>query len=246
MQSIYGAPLCQSLNAAPLDALITGWSWRRCSRRLSRPASPSRPTSEAERAALERHWQQRLERARYEVERARRQYDAVEPENRLVAPNARTRLGGGLGRAGAPEGRARTLWRERPETPSPEELARSGLTQDLPALWRAETTTQEERQTIVRLLVERILVEIIASSKQVRVQCHWHGGYRTAHRLTRPVARLRALSTYDALVERAAALHRMGHGFAEIAWVITAPRPRHRRICQGRSRMAFSRHELVG
>ena len=40
---------------------------------------------EAERAALDRHWLQRLERAGYEVERARRQYAAVEPENRLVA-----------------------------------------------------------------------------------------------------------------------------------------------------------------
>ena len=40
---------------------------------------------DAERAALERHWHQRRERARYEVDRARRQYGAVEPENRLVA-----------------------------------------------------------------------------------------------------------------------------------------------------------------
>jgi len=34
---------------------------------------------------LQRHWQQRLERAKYQTERARRQYDTVEPENRLVA-----------------------------------------------------------------------------------------------------------------------------------------------------------------
>ena len=40
---------------------------------------------EAERAAIDHHWRQRLERAAYEVERARRQYAAVEPENRLVA-----------------------------------------------------------------------------------------------------------------------------------------------------------------
>ena len=40
---------------------------------------------EAERAALDRRWLQRLERAGYEVERARRQYAAVESENRLVA-----------------------------------------------------------------------------------------------------------------------------------------------------------------
>src|SRR4029079_17580148 len=40
---------------------------------------------EQERPREEQLWQQRLERAHYEVERARRQYDAVEPENRLVA-----------------------------------------------------------------------------------------------------------------------------------------------------------------
>ena len=40
---------------------------------------------ELERTALQRQWRQRLERARYEAERARRQFDAVEPENRLVA-----------------------------------------------------------------------------------------------------------------------------------------------------------------
>jgi hypothetical protein len=39
----------------------------------------------AERVQLEGHWQQRLKRARYEGERAARQYAAVEPENRLVA-----------------------------------------------------------------------------------------------------------------------------------------------------------------
>lgn len=36
-------------------------------------------------AELEHQWQIRLERARYEAERAERQFDAVEPENRLVA-----------------------------------------------------------------------------------------------------------------------------------------------------------------
>ncbi len=36
-------------------------------------------------AAGQLEWALRMERARYEAERARRQYDAVEPENRLVA-----------------------------------------------------------------------------------------------------------------------------------------------------------------
>jgi hypothetical protein len=38
-----------------------------------------------ERLRLNRHWEQRLERASYDVQRAERKYQAVEPENRLVA-----------------------------------------------------------------------------------------------------------------------------------------------------------------
>jgi DNA invertase Pin-like site-specific DNA recombinase len=54
-----------------------------------------------ERERLHRHWKQRLERATYEAERAERQYQAVEPENRLVARSLSSskisRLDEGLG-----------------------------------------------------------------------------------------------------------------------------------------------------
>jgi len=45
----------------------------------------------------------------------------------------------------------------------------------LPALWKAETTTQEERQTIARLLLDRVLVEVVHDTERVRVVCHWQG-----------------------------------------------------------------------
>ena len=41
--------------------------------------------AEDERAMLDKLWRQRLERARYAADRARRQYQLAEPENRLVA-----------------------------------------------------------------------------------------------------------------------------------------------------------------
>src|SRR3954468_3470625 len=64
MKSVYDAPLCQSLTAAPLDALIA-----RLVLEAVRPAALEVSLAvatdlEAERAALERHWAQRLERAR--------------------------------------------------------------------------------------------------------------------------------------------------------------------------------------
>jgi hypothetical protein len=52
--------------------------------------------------------------------------------------------------------------------------------------------------------LERVLVEVVHNTEQVRVICHWHGGNRTSHELMRPVARLTTLSTYSSLVARAA------------------------------------------
>jgi hypothetical protein len=122
--------------------------------------------------------------------------------------------------------------RERPQSPTPAELAAiRQLTTDLPALWQAPTTTGAERQTIVRLLLERLLVTVVDGSEQVRLECHWHGGNQTAHMLVRPVARVKALSTYAALTARAADLHRSGNGYATIAAILNqeAWRPPKRR-----------------
>ncbi len=79
------------------------------------------------------------------------------------------------------------------------------------------STTQEERQTIVRLLLERVLVTVVGKTEQVGIECHWHGGNRTRHHLVRPIARLDALSTYPELVARAAGLRREGLSYVEIA-----------------------------
>jgi hypothetical protein len=173
-----------------------------------------------------------LERARYHVERARRQYSAVEPENRLVARTLEQAWEEALAEQTQLEAQFTRFRREQAQAPSPAELASiQNLAQDLPALWNAETTTREERQTIVRLLLERILVEVIDDSEQVRVECHWHGGNRTSHQVTRPVARMSALSTYSDLLARATELRNAGHNCGQIAVVLNQEgwRPAKRR-----------------
>jgi DNA-directed RNA polymerase specialized sigma24 family protein len=65
----------------------------------------------------------------------------------------------------------------------------------------------------------------------VRVECHWHGGSRTTHELTRPIARLAALSTYAALTARAAELRHEGLDCARVADILNSEgwRPAKRR-----------------
>lgn len=223
MKSVYDDPLCQSLAAGPLDALIADLVLEAVQPAVIEVSLAVAADVEAERAAVERHWQQRRERARYQVERTRRQYDAVEPENRLVARTLERAWEEALTEQASLDAEYEQFRRERPAVPNPEELAAiRAVAQDLPALWQAETTTQEERQTIVRLLLERVLVEVIDGSEQVRVECHWHGGVRTEHRIVRPVSNTKALSTYNALIARASELRCAGHDGGEIAGILNA------------------------
>jgi DNA invertase Pin-like site-specific DNA recombinase len=232
MKASYGEPFCQSLKAAPLDGLMTRLVLQAVEPAALEASLALAADLKAEHATLDRHWQQRLERAGYQVDRAHRQYGAVEPENRLVARTLERSWEEALAEQARLEAEYERFRRERLQAPSPDELAEiRNLAQDLPALWNAETTTREQRQIIVRLLLERVLVEVIDGTEKVRVECHWHGGNRTSHRLTRPVARLKALSSYTALVARAAGLLQEGHGSAEIAEILNREgwRPAKRR-----------------
>jgi DNA invertase Pin-like site-specific DNA recombinase len=232
MKASYGEPFCQSLKAAPVDALVTQLVLQALQPAALEASIALAADLEAERAALDRHWQQRLERARYRVERASREYRTVEPENRLVARTLERAWEEVLTEQARLTAEYERFQRERAQAPSSAELAAiKSLAQDLPALWNAQTTTQEERQTIVRLLLERVLIEVVDGTEQVRVECHWQGGNRTSHKLTRPVARLKTLSTYTDLVARAASLRSAGHDCAKIAEILNQEgwRPAKRR-----------------
>jgi len=232
MKNTYGDPFCQSLKAAPLDGLITRLVLEALEPAAIEASLAFAADLEAEREALDRHWRQRLERARYEVDRARRQYGAVEPENRLVARTLERDWEEALTEQTRLEAEYERAKRARPQAPNVAELAAiRELTQDLPELWRAESTTQLERQTIIRLLLERVLVEVVGGTERVRVECHWHGGARRVHEMTRPVARLTTLSAYAELTARAAELRREGHDCTQIADILNGEgwRPAKRR-----------------
>jgi len=106
MQSCYGEAFCQSLTAAPLDALVSGMVLKALEPAAIEASLALAGTLEAERAALDRHWRQRLERAAYEVERAPAicRGGAREPAG---GAHARARLGEGSDRAGPSRGGAR-------------------------------------------------------------------------------------------------------------------------------------------
>jgi len=65
-------------------------------------------------------------------------------------------------------------------------------------------------QTIVRQLIERILVTVIDNTEKVQTEIHWYGGHITQAWLDRPVAKLEQMADYQAMMERVKELQSQG------------------------------------
>ena len=91
------------------------------------------------------------------------------------------------------------------------------LAEDVPALWHAPTTTAADRQTIARLMLERVAVRVDANSEHVEVACDWAGGTQTRHALIRPVQRFEQLRNFDQLLATIRDLRRQGCSAAVVA-----------------------------
>src|SRR5262249_50351252 len=144
---------------------------------------------EKERKRLEQHWRQRRERAQYEADLAQRRYQAVDPENRLVASSLEKEWEAALVQKQQLAEEYDRFARQAPRQLTDAERSRiAELTSDIPALWNAPGTTNVDRKQIIRYLVERVVVHVRCDSELVDATIHWAGGYESQHQIARPVA----------------------------------------------------------
>ena len=155
----YGEPVCQSLAIAHVDAAVSAAFLA-----VIQPAGVAAALALADelardQAQVDRQWQLRLERAGYEAERARRQFDLVEPEDRLVARELEHRWNDKL-RALAELEREYQREQERGLSPvtDAERTALEQLVADVSRLWAALDTTMDERKRLLRCLVNEVVV----------------------------------------------------------------------------------------
>jgi DNA invertase Pin-like site-specific DNA recombinase len=178
---------------------------------------------ERERERLDKHWQQNLQRARYEAELAERRYRAVDPDNRLVISSLEKNWEEALGN----ERRVREEYdRFALETPLPltanERSRIEALASDIPALWKANGVTNADRKEIVRTLVERVVLHVRCDSEFVDATIRWAGGYESRHEIIRPVATYAQLRDFELLMERVAELREAGHSAQQTAEQLNA------------------------
>jgi hypothetical protein len=219
----HGGQVCTNISGSCVDRAVTALALAALSPAALEISVRVRADLEQQRAQQEALWQQRLERARYEAERAARQYKSVEPENRLVA---RT-----LERAWEDALRAERDVREAyerhaqqmPHHLTTEDLAAiRALATDLPALWNAPTTTPADRKTVLRLLIDHVVVTAEPTTAWMDLVVHWAGGHQTSQRLRRPVHKLAKTGDKDALMATIHDLRRKGLTAERIAEQLNA------------------------
>jgi hypothetical protein len=171
-----------------------------------------------ERTALDTNWRQRIERARTAASRAERQYQAAEPENRLVGRTLERRWEGALQTVRTVEEDYARFRRTQPSVPTGSEVERiRALARDLPALWIAPTTQSIDRQQIIRILVEQVVATVQGQSDRLDVAITWTGGHTTRHQTTRRVKRYEQLADFDKLLSRVRQLRGAGQTCEAIA-----------------------------
>jgi hypothetical protein len=103
-----------------------------------------------------------LEQARFEAARAGRQYNAVDPENRIVAAELERRWNDRLGEAARLEDEIRSARQAQPAAgiSESERAALMELADDLPRAWDHPAATAETRKKILRAVFEETVVHI--------------------------------------------------------------------------------------
>lgn len=209
---------CHSLKAQSLDELVAQQVLRALEPAAVDLSLQAATDIERERERLHQHWRQQLERAQYDAQRAERQYQCVEPENRLVARTLEKCWEESLRQERRLREEYDRFRAEMPATLSAIDRQRiQAASRHIASLWLAADTTPEDRKAIVRCLVDRVVVHVDPSSEYVDATIHWHGGFASQHQIVRPVFTYTQLRDHDLLIERIKALHQEGHAVPAIA-----------------------------
>ncbi len=213
-----GGPRCQEVRALGVDGEVERLALTALAPDRIALAVAALGELEEEARLLERQWSLKRERTRYEAERARRQYDAVEPENRLVARS--------LERAW--EERLRQVeqieaeyagWRRA----QPLSLTDADRAQILsPRLWNAATTTAAERKQMLRLLLKEVVLDQRRERGQVWIRIVWQTGATSEHRIQRCVHAYTEYAALERLQARVRELNAAQKMDGEIATILNA------------------------
>ena len=197
---MYGTAICQSVGGRRIEQLVPDAVFAALA-----PAAID-ATLRAMEQLTDTHQAQvhsaelELERARQDADRARRQFDRCEPENRLVARTLESEWERQLVDVSHAEQRLAAIRARRPQPLTEQEIAwcrHAGA--DLRAVFDAPATTARDRKLLLRAMITDIVVTVEREQHRALVRIVWEGGAVTNHELTLPEAGSHAATDPDTL-----------------------------------------------
>src|SRR4051795_2832503 len=221
----HGTPVCQYIPANPVDAkAVAAFFEALAPAEIDAYARVVASQREAGDAMLRAQAQQ-VERLRYRAALAERQFDQVDPDNRLVASELERRWETALRdlrQAEAALAKARTEASED-AVPLDADLraAFSDVGRRLPELWHSATLTTAHKKALLRCLIDKVVIHR-TKPDIIHARIVWRGGDISVFDITVPVGSLAALSQCAEMEARVLELARAGQDDAAIAAELSA------------------------
>jgi hypothetical protein len=191
-QQMYGTKTCQRIAGRRLEEAVLGALFAALAPAALQATIRALEDSEARYRQDLAVFERAVERARFEADRARRQYDNVEPENRLVARTVEAALEARLTAVRTAENQLAAQRARRPVTLTDQETAWiTAAGADLRAVFDAPTTSNVQRKQLLRAVITEIVVTVnpagSGGERTAGLRIIWQGGAGTE--LTVPLAR---------------------------------------------------------
>jgi DNA invertase Pin-like site-specific DNA recombinase len=152
-----------------------------------------------------------LEKARYEEKRARRQFDAVEPENRLVASELEARWNVALAQVSEAEARLAAAGKAAEPLSERQKQELAALSEDLIALWNHPEAPIQLKKRILRTVLTEVVIDNDAESTAHQLRLHWAGGVHTELRVERNKSGRHRHSSDRSVIELVSELAKICH-----------------------------------
>jgi len=180
-----GSAACQSLGGMAVDRAVSDIVLEAIQPAGVQAALDALVEFEGQQDTKRKSLELALEKARYEVDRALRQYDAVDPDNRLVAGELEQRWNAALERVAELERKYSQCEEQRTTLTAEERTRLLELGNDLPLLWNYKSASPDLKKRILRTVLEEIVIRDDESRLKHLLVLHWKGGVHSELEVSR-------------------------------------------------------------
>jgi DNA invertase Pin-like site-specific DNA recombinase len=192
----YHVPVCQYIHADPVDRQVVEAFFQALSPVELDVYAAAVATQQATAQQITHAHQQHLERLRYEAQLSQRQFNRVDPDNRLVAAELEKRWEAALAELKRAE-EEQTVGSVSPASllalSAELQTAFQTIGQHLPTVWQQGRIRQQHKKALLRALIDKVVVHRLARD-QMQARIVWKGGETTTLLIPVPIGTFKDLA----------------------------------------------------